>query len=301
MSLMAKVLYQGFKLAGFKKMFALPQEELLEKVYKMNEKRANIWPKDHKFNYEKKTIMEEYSCLVVRQGEKPSEKAILFFFGGGMMIGPDNGDISFAGKLCKETGCDVWFPFYPLCTDHSITETFAMGYECYKEMIEIYGGGNVSTFGFSSGGALAIGMAAHNNAQPEPLPAPYHIVACSPGECPWNDEERRRMQELNPTDVCVDYKFMSYEDQYMRHGNENVPDYMLAGSRGDLSGVHDIHFFYSADEILYAAAPYFEEACKRSNVPYTMSARKGMVHCYVIATFFKEAKEDFKKIVDFLK
>ena len=55
-----------------------------------------------------------------------------------------------------------------------------------------------------------------------------------------------------------------------------MPEYMLSGSSGDYSGVHDIHFFYSADEILYATAPYFEEACKRSDVPYTMSARKGM-------------------------
>ncbi len=47
-----------------------------------------------------------------------------------------------------------------------------------------------------------------------------------------------------------------------------MPEYMLSGSLGDYSGVHDIHFFYSADEILYATAPYFEEACKRSDVPY---------------------------------
>ena len=56
------------------------------------------------------------------------------------------------------------------------------------------------------------------------------------------------MQELSPRDVCVDYKFMFYEDQYMRHGNENVPEYMLSGSLGDYSGVHDIHFFYSEDD-----------------------------------------------------
>ena len=43
-------------------------------------------------------------------------------------------------------------------------------------MIGIYGGGNVSTCGFSSGGALALGIAAHNNAQPEPLP--YHPAKC---------------------------------------------------------------------------------------------------------------------------
>ncbi len=51
---------------------------------------------------------------------------------------------------------------------------------------------------------------------------------------------------------------------------ENVPDYMLSGSRGDFTGVGDIHFFYSADEVLYGALPDFEEACKRANVPYTV-------------------------------
>ena len=125
-------------------------------------------------------------------------------------------------KLCRETGCDVWFPFYPLCMEHCITETYAMVYECYRKMITLYG--------------------------------------------------------------C-----------------ENVPDYMLSGSRGDFTGVGDIHFFYSADEVLYGALPDFEEACKRANVPYTVSARPKMVHCYCMLPIFKEAKEDFSKIVEILK
>lgn len=90
-------------------------------------------------------------------------------------------------------------------------------------------------------------------------------------------------------------------EKFMRHGCENVPDYMLSGSRGDFTGVGDIHFFYSADEVLYGALPDFEEACKRANVPYTVSARPKMVHCYCMLPIFKEAKEDFAKIVDILK
>ena len=89
-----------------------------------------------------------------------------------MVIGPDKGDLPVMRKLCRETGYDVWFPFYPLCMEHCITETYEMVYECYRRMLELYGGGNVSTCGFSSGGALALGIAAHNNAQPEPLPPP---------------------------------------------------------------------------------------------------------------------------------
>ena len=79
------------------------------------------------------------------------------------------------------------------------------------------------------------------------------------------------------------------------------PDYMISGSRGDFSGVGDIHFFYSSDEVLYGALPDFEEACRRADVPYTAFARPGMVHCYCMLPCFREAKEDFAKIADILK
>ena len=143
---------------------------------------AFFTPTDSKAYYETITV-GGFPCLIVRENEKPSERAILYFFGGGMVIGPDNGDLPVMRKLCRETGCDVWFPFYPLCMEHCITETYAMVYECYRKMIGLYGGGNVSTCGFSSGGALALGIAAHNNAQPEPLPQPRHIVVVSPARC----------------------------------------------------------------------------------------------------------------------
>ena len=118
------------------------------------------------------------------------------------------------------------------------------------------------------------------------------------------------MQALNERDVSIDYAFMVTVEKFMRHGCKNVPDYMLSGSRGDFTGVGDIHFFYSADEVLYGALPDFENACKRANVPYTVSARPKMVHCYCMLPIlhcycmlpiFKEAKEGFAKIVDILK
>ena len=84
------------------------------------------------------------------------------------------------------------------------------------------------------------------------LPQPRHIVAVSPGEVPWNDEEKARMQALNDKDVSIDYAFMVTVEKFMRHGVENVPDYMISGSRGDFTGAGDIHFFYSADEVLTA-------------------------------------------------
>ena len=323
MSIFASILRSVYKLSGAKKAFALPEDALRKEIEKQNRHRGVFTPTDRKAYYETIAV-NGFLCLIVREHPKPSERAILYFFGGGMVIGPDKGDLPVMRKLCRETGCDVWFPFYPLivihkkkitlipgcdvwfpfyplCMEYCITETYAMVYECYRKMIGLYGGGNVSTCGFSSGGALALGIAAHNNAQPEPLPQPRHIVVVSPGEVPWNDAERARMQALDERDVSIDYAFMVTVEKFMRHGCENVPAYMLSGSRGDFTGVGDIHFFYSADEVLYGALPDFEEACKRANVPYTVSARPKMVHCYCMLPIFKEAKEDFVKIVDFLK
>lgn len=204
MSIFASILRSVYKLSGAKKAFALPEDALRKEIEKQNRHRGVFTPTDHKAHYETITV-NGFPCLIVREHPKPSERAILYFFGGGMVNGPDKGDLPVMRKLCRETGCDVWFPFYPLCMEHCITETYAMVYECYRKMITLYGGGNVSTCGFSSGGALALGIAAHNNAQPEPLPQPRHIVAVSPGEVPWNDAEKARMQALNKRDVSIDY------------------------------------------------------------------------------------------------
>ena len=300
MSVLASALRAAYKLSGAKKAFALPEDDILKVIEKQNRHRGVFTPTDRKAHYET-ILVNGFPCLIVRENEEPAQRAILYFFGGGMVIGPDKGDLPVMRKLARETGCDVWFPFYPLCTEHCITETYDMVYECYRRMIALYGGGNVSTCGFSSGGALALGIAAHNNALGHPLPQPRHIVAVSPGEVPWNDAEKALMQALNGRDVSIDYAFMELVEKFMRHGLDNVPDYMISGSRGDFSGVGDIHFFYSADEVLYGALPDFEAACRRSGVPCTASARAKMVHCYCMLPCFREAKEDFARITAILK
>mgnify|MGYP000827383818 CR=1 FL=1 len=144
MSIFASILRSVYKLSGAKKAFALPEDALRKEIEKQNRHRGVFTPTDRKAYYETIAV-NGFPCLIVREHPKPSERAILYFFGGGMVIGPDKGDLPVMRKLCRETGCDVWFPFYPLCMEHCITETYAMVYECYRKMIELYGGGNVST------------------------------------------------------------------------------------------------------------------------------------------------------------
>ncbi len=140
MSPFAALLRTVYKLSGAKKSFSLPEDAILKVIEKQNRHRGFFRPTDRKACYEVRTV-NGFPCLIVRERPEPSRRAILYFFGGGMVIGPDKGDLPVMRKLCRETGCDVWFPFYPLCTDHCITETYAMAYKCYRQMTALYGGG----------------------------------------------------------------------------------------------------------------------------------------------------------------
>ena len=300
MSFAANLINVSLKLSGIKKMYHLNDDKFLEKVKKMNNKRGFYMPKDNKAFYKEHTVLG-CKCLIVQPNEKPAERSILYMFGGGMMLGPDKGDIDVIVKLAQKTGCDVWFPIYPLCIDHCIIDSFEMIFECYRQMINQYGANNVSTCGFSSGGALALGVAAYNNTLSDKLPMPRHIVAVSPGEVPWNEEEKRIMQANNQTDYMVDYAFMERVERFERKGRNDIPDYMINISKGDYSGVDNIHFVYSENEVLYGAKQNFIDACEKYNVKYTIRQRKGLFHCYAMLPNFKEAKEDFDEIAEILK
>ncbi len=288
------------KASGMKKLFALPQEELLEKVRKMNRKRSFQIPTRKQFRYTGKTILGQYPCLKIETQPTPSKRALLFFFGGGYILGPDDGDVKLAEKFGKASGRDVWFPYYPLCTDHSIKETFAMAYETYRQMLREYASGDIAFIGFSSGASLALGVCLHNNTQPEPLPMPGLVIASSPGGAPFSEEERQRMTELSPKDIVVDAAFIKTVWRFMEHG-EQAPDYMLSGTRGDFTNFPMTHFYYGSHEVLYAEAPYFAKAFEKYGAPCVFHIGQGLCHCYPTFDFYPEGKQAQEEIIGLLQ
>ena len=106
MSFFASALRAAYKLSGAEKAFTLPEEEILKVIEKQNRSRGVFIPTDHKACYEIIDV-NGFPCLIVRAKPEPSERAILYFFGGGMVIGPDKGDLPVMRKLMRDTGCRV--------------------------------------------------------------------------------------------------------------------------------------------------------------------------------------------------
>ena len=66
----------------------MPEDALRKEIEKQNRHRGVFTPTDRKAYYETIAV-NGFPCLIVREHPKPSERAILYFFGGGMVIGPD--------------------------------------------------------------------------------------------------------------------------------------------------------------------------------------------------------------------
>ena len=108
------------------------------------------------------------------------------------------------------------------------------------------------------------------------------------------------MQANNPKDMMVDYAFMEKVEKYEKQGRDDVPEFMIHISKGNLRGVDHIHFVYSTDEVLYGAKQNFIDACKKYGVKYSVRERPGMIHCYAMLPYFRESKEDFEEIAQIL-
>lgn len=83
MSIFASILRSVYKLSGAKKAFSLPEDALRKEIEKQNRHRGVFTPTDRKAYYETIAV-NGFPCLIVREHPKPSERAILYFFGGGL-------------------------------------------------------------------------------------------------------------------------------------------------------------------------------------------------------------------------
>lgn len=298
-SIRFRIIKWCFAIIGVKKMSFLPKDALIKKAKKLNRRRVFKIPKRKDTRYKDVRILDQYHCLTITPQPSSYKRAVLYLFGGGYVLGPDDKDVQTAEKIGRSSKRDVWFPYYPLCIDSDIIASYDMVYAVYKEMLKEYKAQDIAVLGFSSGGALAIGMCLHNNEQVHSLPMPGLLIVVSPGCLPVTVEEKNKMKEASKKDILLDYALMPTIQSIMEHGTQ-VPTYMRSAICGDFTNVPMTHFYYGGDEVLYVEAPYFMKAYERYHVPYQMHVKKGMCHCYPAMTMYPEGKQAQDEIIQLL-
>ena len=300
MTLKYEILKRLVKAVNIKKMWTgMSTEELLENRRKQNEKNRIPDLQDDAFDISCVEVMG-FPVLKMIHKEK-TERANLFLIGGGMVSAPRPGAVKKALRFARETGLDVFVPYYPLCTDWPLSKAYEMIHETYRVMLRDYAAEHISVLGTSSGGNLALGMVPYINDGRSDTPMPGYIMAISPGTCAADDEEWQRMLELEKKDVAIPAQYMKTAAEIMRHGDDSVPDYMIYLQTGDFTRCPQVTFIYGSDETLYACAPSFAAAMQKYGVDYEMIVGDGMFHCYPVFPIVKEAKDGWDRMVRRMK
>ena len=295
MSVKYEVLKALVKAIGIKRRWNGNVEELLNNRRKANAKNKIPELHDPDFDIGQITVC---GCPVVTMKHKGgSDKANLFIIGGGMISAPRPASVKKALRFAKETGLDVYVPYYPLCTEVPLTKAYEMIHETYQEMLRHYPAEKISVLGTSSGGNLALGMVPYINESAPDTPMPGYIMAISPGTCVATEEEWRRMLALDKKDVAIPAEYMRTAEIIMQHGDDTVPDYMIRLQNGNFARCPFVTFIYGSDETLYACAPSFEAAMQRSGADYEMIVGEGLFHCYPVFPICKEGRDGWAMMV----
>ena len=299
MSFQYEALKRLARMIGLKKMWGGDVEKLIEKKKKQNAK--TVIPELHDPEIEIGRIEVMGFPVLTMRHRSGAKKTALFIIGGGMVSAPRPNAIRKTLRFARETGLDLYVPYYPLCTDYPLTKAYEMIHETYCLMLRSCPPQNISLLGTSSGGNLALGLVAYINANRLDTPMPGHIMAISPGTCVADEEEWERMLALDKLDVAIPAQYMKDAEIIMRHGDDSVPDYMIRLQNGDFTNCPRVTFMYGSDETLYAIAPSFERAMEKYGVEYEMIVGEGMFHCYPVIPVVPEAKEGWKQMIERMK
>ena len=298
-----KALKGCMKALHIKKMLIGTKEEVLARAAKMNARNQFRLPTDKKAHYTDHPILNSYHCLEIDRKEEREEKAILFVFGGGMILGSDKGDIGLARRIADQTDCDVWFPYYPMCHEHDMLENVRMIFACYMKMLESYRPENIVFLGFSSGGTLILDLITYINElnnSGQNIPMPGLLIPVSPASIPVTQDEKDRLHELDSKDVMIPESYFYLAKEIMCCGNE-VDEKYLATAHGDFRHAPETHFYYGSAETVYAFAPSYVESFRKANAECRIHVGEGMHHCYALQASVPGCKPAFNEIMELIK
>lgn len=298
MSLTYKILEKLVKLIRLKKIFLLPEDTILNYARKQNKKPSFKIQNEKDLYFEDKTFLSQRLIILHSKNKRPG--AILYLFGGGYITNPDKRDLTLAKKICRMTGKDVYFYFYPLCIENSIVKTYASTVKLYEEMTKIYDKEPLSVIGFSSGASLALGICLYINENNLAIKMPREIIASSAGGCLCDELDMDALKKLNEKDIIVDYKYFETAKNIMTKG-EAVPDYMLYPFRGNFKDFPMTYLYFGSREVIHAFAPLFEKALKNYGIKYKIIVGEGLCHCYPLLSIFKEGRDAQEEIIKILK
>lgn len=211
---------------------------------------------------------------------------ILYFHGGGYVIGSAQGHRFVVAKFVKGSGIKALCFSYGLAPENPFPIALNNSVDCYKYLLDQgFPSDQIVFMGDSAGGGLC--LATLLALKEENIPLPAAAVALSP----WTD--LKNTADSIKTNIKVDH--LTWRDSWVNfakhYAGENDPgNPLISPLYGDLVGLPPLLIFAGDDELLRDDSVRFAKKAADAGVNVTLHVEKGMFHCYpACAPLFPEA------------
>ena len=250
-----------------------------------------------------KTAVKDETLLVLTDPESSSGDAVLYLYGGAFLTRPREEDYKLAVKLVRETGCDVYFPFYPLVPEHSVYEAAALVIDVINMMTSRVPKEKCTILAFSSGANLAcyaFMMAMHEGIE---IRMPGRVILNSPLlRVPTAMEDVQRMAGKAEDDSVLPMVFLSENGLIGSMIEQEEPShrYLADVLAYDLSGFPETDLYYGSKEIASIWMKDMKEKAYTEGFRLHTHLGEDMMHCWGLYDRYPEGlktQEEYMQIV----
>jgi len=227
----------------------------------------------------------------------PADKVILYFHGGGFVMGNAISHRNIVGNFVKRLGIKALVFDYSLAPEHPAPAAVNDSSLVYTWLLEQgYKPENVVFAGDSAGGGIALATLLKCKDDGVALPAACAVFSpCT--DMTISGESHKTREKADPcTPKGMTETYLRY---YTGSGDPKHP--YASPLFGDLSGLPPIIIQVGNDETLRDDSTRFAQRAKESGVDVHLKVWKGMFHCFpLLAPMFPEATEALDEVCQFI-
>ena len=241
---------------------------------------------------------EGFFCEWVMPQEATGDMTVLYFHGGGFVMGNARSHRNLVGNFVKRLGIKALVFDYRLAPEHPAPAAVEDAVDVYSWLLkQNCKPEKIAFVGDSAGGGIA--LATLIKCRDEGLPMPAACAVFSPcTDMTMSGESHKTRAKVDPcTPEGANETFLGY---YVGEGNPRNP--YASPLYGELQGLPPIMIQVGDDETLRDDSVMFAEKAEADGVEIRLKVWKGMFHCFpLMAPLFPEATAALKETCDFLK
>lgn len=232
----------------------------------------------------------------IRPEACPEDTAILYFHGGGYVLGDVKQHRGITAKFARASGLKALLFEYRLAPEHPHPAALEDSRQAYGWLLnQGYDPARIVFMGDSAGGGLMLATLLALKDEEKPLPAAG--VALSP----WADLTCSGQSYASNASLCLSppLAWAACRDHYAKGQDLTHPH--ISPLFGDLSGLPPLLLYAGEHETLRDDSIAFARKAKDAGVDVTLHVGESMCHCYpACAPIFPEATAALREIGDFI-